>query len=327
MPDTQLQMRRNTASVLDTKVPADGEWAYDTTNDEPRIGDAVTSGGVIIPNYKSIITCKYVWATVGGTADAITLALPRGSPPYTGGFSVRFKALATNTGAVTAAIDGKTALNVYKVSGGTVGALAAGDIVNGGVYELIHDGTQLQLFNIAPPQANLSGLKLLQVATASGASQIDFTGITSDHEEHLIALQIGMSSTSADLYLRMSFSGSFDTGSNYSNQYNVLTGTSTVSGGGSGSDAYMLIGKYAGGGGSSAMFTGEFNTQNISGINPSMRSELNYTQISTGARQMFGKTIGAAVRRTTTLYDGIRIFPSTGSISGKAKLYGLAKSL
>lgn len=82
-------------------------------------------------------------ATVGGTADAITLTTSPTIAAYAANQRVRFVATGTNTGAVTVARDGLAARAV-QANGA---ALVAGDIVSGNPYELIDNGTNLQLFS------------------------------------------------------------------------------------------------------------------------------------------------------------------------------------
>jgi hypothetical protein len=79
-------------------------------------------------------------AAVGGTADAITITSNQAisSAHQAAGFSIRFKAASTNTGAVTLAVDGLTAAAVERMDGT---ALSAGDIVSGGIYDVAYNAT------------------------------------------------------------------------------------------------------------------------------------------------------------------------------------------
>jgi len=79
-------------------------------------------------------------------ADAITATA---SPPitaYATGQTFRFVSAGANTGAVTLALNGRTAKAVTKT--GTT-ALAAGDIPSGAVVEVVYDGTQFQMLGLA----------------------------------------------------------------------------------------------------------------------------------------------------------------------------------
>lgn len=87
--------------------------------------------------------------TAGGTADALTLTTNRSisSGHQAAGFSLRFIASATNTGAATLAVDGLTAVAIKRLNGD---ALSAGDIVDGGIYDVAFDGTNYVLLGAGP---------------------------------------------------------------------------------------------------------------------------------------------------------------------------------
>ena len=78
-------------------------------------------------------------ATVGGTADAITLTPSPAITAYAAGQTFRFIAASTNTTAVTVAISGLTAQAVTK--NGTT-ALIAGDLPQSAMVEITYDGTR-----------------------------------------------------------------------------------------------------------------------------------------------------------------------------------------
>lgn len=73
------------------------------------------------------------------TAEAITGYI-QGMPP------IRFKANFGNSGSATANVNGLGAVTLKKNGGAT--DLASGDIVSGGVYTLIHDGTNFQVLEL-----------------------------------------------------------------------------------------------------------------------------------------------------------------------------------
>lgn len=78
--------------------------------------------------------------TVGGTANAMTLTANSGFTAYANGLRLTVKAASTNTTAVTLnvnALGNKALRKVFR--GATDVALGAGDIQQGGVYELIYD--------------------------------------------------------------------------------------------------------------------------------------------------------------------------------------------
>ncbi|UVK80699.1 phage tail protein [Pseudomonas sichuanensis] len=83
-----------------------------------------------------------------GTADALVLTLKSNEaalPAYAAGQRFQFQAVATNTGAVTAKINGRAAVAVKKASTGGLVDLTAGDLRAGALYDLNYDGTYFQL--------------------------------------------------------------------------------------------------------------------------------------------------------------------------------------
>lgn len=84
------------------------------------------------------------FVAAAGTGDAITLDLTPSLSAYAAGQALRFRATATNTGAATVNVDGLGAVSVKKGPDGAT-ALAAGDITSGGLYTIVHDGTNFQI--------------------------------------------------------------------------------------------------------------------------------------------------------------------------------------
>lgn len=85
-----------------------------------------------------------VYASAGGTGDALTLTLSPAPSAYVAGQEFRFKATATNTGAATIDVNSLGAKSI-KRDGSS--ALAAGDITTGQMYSIRYDGTNFQLLN------------------------------------------------------------------------------------------------------------------------------------------------------------------------------------
>ncbi|MFF7108091.1 phage tail protein [Pseudomonas sichuanensis] len=84
----------------------------------------------------------------GGTADALVLTLKSSEaalPAYAAGQRFQFQAVATNTGAVTARINGRPAVAVKKAGPGGLADLVGGDVRAGALYDLNYDGTYFQL--------------------------------------------------------------------------------------------------------------------------------------------------------------------------------------
>jgi len=173
----QVQIRRDTASNINATTPAQGELGYDITNRRLRAGNGVTAGGIILPNVYDLQQHPFDYVAAGGTGNAITLTLAPPVESYGAGLTLKFKAGANNTGATTVNVNGLGAKNIYKKSGGTVGALAADDIVNGGTYTITYDGAQFQL-EAASPSIVLN-IKQGDLSTSTGTNSAAIGGASS----------------------------------------------------------------------------------------------------------------------------------------------------
>jgi hypothetical protein len=108
--------------------------------------------------------------TAGGTANAITLDLTPNITAYAAGLMILFKAAADNTDDdVTVNADNVGNATLFKFDGATKPAV--GDIQNGGMYLILHDGTNFCL--VGAIGENLNGLANL---TAAADRLAYFTG-------------------------------------------------------------------------------------------------------------------------------------------------------
>lgn len=89
------------------------------------------------------------WLSSVSGADTITATAPISMAAYAAGQCFRFTSAGANTGAVTLNVNAIGAKSLTK--NGTT-ALAAGDIPNGAVVEIVYDGTQFQVLNVLPAQ-------------------------------------------------------------------------------------------------------------------------------------------------------------------------------
>lgn len=104
-----------------------------------------------------------VYAGASSGTDTITASVTPAITAYVTGQKYHFKAGGTNTGAATINLNSVGALAIKKGSAGST-ALAANDIVTGGMYVVLYDGTNMQLLN--PGTGHLT-------VTAAGAALID----------------------------------------------------------------------------------------------------------------------------------------------------------
>lgn len=148
MVATQTQLRRGTGSQCDAAIPAEGELWVDMTLDNLRLGDGLRTGGFPIPNAFNIQQDTYAFSVAGGTANALTVTLLPVPSGYAQPLRFRFKATGTNTGATTIDVNSLGVKNILRMNAGSLSALTAGDIVTGGIYEVIYDGVQFQLVTV-----------------------------------------------------------------------------------------------------------------------------------------------------------------------------------
>lgn len=166
----QVRVRRDTLTNLNAVIPADGELAYNLTNDRIHIGDGTSYGGIPHLNFRDALNNKFTYIADSGSANAISLTLPYSPGSYTTGLLVRFKANATNTGATTINVNSLGVKNLYKYAAGTLGNIVAGDIVSGGIYEAIYDGTQFQLLTLQ--NAGITSVSQGNLNTSTGSITI-----------------------------------------------------------------------------------------------------------------------------------------------------------
>jgi hypothetical protein len=142
MTATQTKLRRGTSTQCESMTPTEAEVIVDLSNDRLRLGDSVMSGGIPLPNAYDMMTNVFGFIVAGGTANAITGTLSPAIAAYTQPLAIKIKIANTNTGAVTLNLNSLGTRSIVKISGGTISALVAGDLVAGGIYEVVYDGTQ-----------------------------------------------------------------------------------------------------------------------------------------------------------------------------------------
>lgn len=168
MTATQTQIRRDGDTALNAVTPALAELAYNTTKKRLHIGDGATLGGMPHVNRADHQTNIFNSATATGSAN--TYAATVVGFAYTTFSAFKLKINVTNTGASTINVNDGTgamgAKNIYKNVGGTIGAVDAGDLLAGYIYDLIYDGTQFLV--LGGVQSGGGVTTQLQVLTSSG---------------------------------------------------------------------------------------------------------------------------------------------------------------
>jgi hypothetical protein len=90
-------------------------------------------------------------ATVGGSANSITLAYSAGNPAsYVTGEKFAFIATATNSSTTAVNINSLGSKNVFRQTANGPAACVGGEIITGQIVELEYDGTQFQIISAVP---------------------------------------------------------------------------------------------------------------------------------------------------------------------------------
>jgi hypothetical protein len=169
---TETKLRRGTAAQCAVGTPAEGELWIDLTNDRVRLGDGVLAGGHQIPNAVDIQKGSFNTINAGGTADAITVALTPAPVSYFNDMTIVLKIASTNTGTTTLNVNGLGLKDVYKVSGGSLVPLVAGDLTAGAYYTVRYDGTQFVLEGSSGRVSSVTGSAGIVVTPTTGTPNV-----------------------------------------------------------------------------------------------------------------------------------------------------------
>jgi hypothetical protein len=160
---TELKIRRDVDGDITSNTPAEGEIWYNITTKRLHIGDAVLVGGTMLPNIFDAQKLTAVAALASGT-DTLTVTLAPAPAAYTTYQIVVFETPNANIGSVTLNVNSLGAKTLKKNGGAD--NLVANDLIAGGVYVAIYDGTVFQLITAIGGSA--VGLQSFQVFTTSG---------------------------------------------------------------------------------------------------------------------------------------------------------------
>lgn len=319
MSATQLKLRRGTNSVIMANTPAEGEIWYNTTTGRIHIGDGITQGGIIHALGDDLATQKFSFATVGGTGNAITLTTLGVVDALAAGIGIEFICGATNSGAVTAALDGLTPKAIMKQTSSGLSVLAAGDLVLGQIYRIVYDNTQYQLITSPYVEPDAPGLKLIAKASGGGSSYDFTTGINSTFDNYLFVLA-GVSSVANGGFLQMQTrragQGSFDTGGS---DYIIPGGTSSAMTLHNGVDGVTSASYGAAG---TVLLTRATTT----GAGKFVNFNLTWQNASSQPKNFTGWGYRNTPNNGTDPMDGVRFSMSVGNIAGEIAMYGYKKT-
>ncbi len=141
-----------------TQVEVDKPIQLTGTGSNAKItGIDEVTGSKDATSVKSIQAGGLIFATTGGTADAIELTLDPAPDGYLVGMTVHFRAAGNNTGPVSVDVNGIGAVPLHKY---VTEPLEAGDILSGQMVIMMFDGSAFQIMSKlgTPPAVAVSNL-------------------------------------------------------------------------------------------------------------------------------------------------------------------------
>lgn len=328
MTANQVQIRRQTRTNLLTIIPASSELHHDTTNDRIHVGNGSEYGGVAQASSRDVQNGTFIYGVAAGTANALTVTLDFPLLSYVAGQKFRVKTTAANlAGGTTINFSGVGVKNILKASGGALVALDGGEFFNGGIAEFIYDGTQMQLVGVSPPSQSSGGLTLIDAQSVTSASSMQFTtGVSASYVDYMLKVSdILVSGTGITLLLQQRISGTWQTTNNTYPMSGVIanSGASTIGifaptsqAGAQLMPAQSVV----------SVVHGQVEIYAKAGQYPV------YTYHMTNSRQASSPDYiningSGHFNASSSQVDGFRIIPSSGTITGNARLYGYETSL
>lgn len=167
------------------------------------------------------------------------------------------------------------------------------------------------------PTAATTTYELISTSNASGASTVDFTGLSTTYMAYVVeASGIYLSSTTTFFARTSSNNGSsWDSGATDYGYSTISVDTGSTVGGSSAQSSAISLGSI------STSTYGNYFTLRLINAGVSRPAAIDAT---TGIAVPVGqhtRTVG--FRSTTTAVNGLRLYPSTGTVTGTFKLYGV----
>lgn len=134
-------------AVADTVITAE-DWNAIRNDMATALSQIPSTTRALYPTTGQVQDGAFLWGgTAGGTANALGVTLSPAITAYVAGLTIRFLAgAAANTGAVTLAVNGLSAIAVNG-GNGTV-PLPAGALQPGSLVTVVHDGTRFRLLDV-----------------------------------------------------------------------------------------------------------------------------------------------------------------------------------
>lgn len=317
-------------------TPAEGEWLYDTTRKAGVWGDGAEDDGIPSPNFAEVINNTWTGFTAvqnGSPADpndlTITIDERFNKAAFLNGATfktfARFyvKIPANNTGAVNLTVEfgsgGSTITkDLKKIDAAAAPAeLEADDLIEGGVYSVVFDGTQWLVVG-GLGGGGAGSWELIGTAAPSAVAQVDFTSISGYEDLLLVGANIYPSAGSTPM-LRLDQGGGFMTGgSNYVYQYSQVVNGAASDQASLGAAAIQFGPSAYPASDTDLSFRWEFPGADKAGeIHTGMFQAAHMSDQSAGGAPWMSTGMGGTRENANTgAIVGIRFYFSTGNIGG-----------
>lgn len=184
-----------------------------------------TNFGQLASAFNSLLTYANYYVDVGAV-NAISITVP--SPlvlAYVAGLPLQIKVSNTNTGATTVNVNGLGAVSL--VYPGTAGALSAGQLIAGGIYSVMYDGTDFQFLGSISATVGVTSVNAgtgINVSASTGNVTVSNTGVTSI----IAGAGIGVSGSTGAVTINNTAGGS--SSGTFTGTLNGMSGAGTITG-------------------------------------------------------------------------------------------------
>lgn len=322
---TERKWRRGDTTAHGTFTGADGEVTLDTTRYGAVAHDGVTAGGKYRwPTSKEIQDNAMVYAAVSGT-DTLTWSVTPAPAAYTAGMGFLLKIANDNTGSATGNANSLGAKTFKKIASTGLANLEAGDFVAGGIYPVVYDGTYLVVTG-GGLGGGAGAWKKIDSQTVSGVSSVDFAAkLDATYDTYILVGEKIVASTTLDLGVRVGTGGgpTYAT-AGYTNIRNILDslgGTATAN---NGNSSTLFVGSITTDG--PVAFEMWLDNANGTSVKKTARVVAQVPTASGHINHVIGAGIAGDATATSNALTSLRVFPSTGTISGVFTLYGLKRT-
>ncbi len=140
----QRQIRGAAAVTQAARTLVSRVLDINTTKNRIHVHDGSTVGGIPQYNCFDAQNQEFTYGAVAGT-NSLVMTLAIAPLTYAVGQKFSFKAVNANTGSVTININSLGAVSLRKKDLASLVALGDGDIISGGTYDVVFDGTYFQI--------------------------------------------------------------------------------------------------------------------------------------------------------------------------------------